>query len=36
MGPRQSEPGCTDNEGILHIPHSFRTGASPTDDLVSY
>ena len=28
--------GSSGNEGVLHIPQSFRTGASPSDGLVSY
>ena len=31
--PGQSEPGSNGNEGVLHIPQSFRTGASPSDSL---
>ena len=27
--PDQSGSGSNDNEGILHIPQSSRTGASP-------
>ena len=29
--PGQSEPGRNDNEGVLHIPESSRTGTSPSD-----
>ena len=33
----QSGPGGDGNEGVLHIPQSFRiTGISPSDYLVSY
>ena len=32
----QSEPGSNSTEGILHIPQSSRTGASPSDSLMSY
>ena len=27
----QSGPGSNGNEGVLHIPQSSRTGASPSD-----
>ena len=27
----QSEPGSNGNEGVLYIPQSSRTGASPSD-----
>ena len=29
-------PGSNGNEGVLYIPQSPRTEASPSDDLVSY
>ena len=29
--PNQSGQGSNDNEGLLHIPQSSRTGASPSD-----
>ena len=32
----QSGPGSNDNEEVLHIPQSSRSGASPSDSLVSY
>ena len=32
----QSRPGSNGNEGILHIPQSSKTRASPSDSLVSY
>ena len=32
----QSGPGSNENEGVLHIPQSSRTGASPSNGLVSY
>ena len=28
--------GSNDNKGLLHIPQSSRTEASPSDSLVSY
>ena len=28
--------GIIDNEGVLHIPQSSRTGASPSNGLMSY
>ena len=34
--PGQSGSGSNGNEGVLHIPQSSRTGASPSDCLVSY
>ena len=35
--PGQSEPGSSDNEGVLRIPQSPSiTGTSPSDCLVSY
>ena len=42
MGPHQVLPlevqvtGSNGNEEVLHIPQSFRTGASPSNDFVSY
>ena len=32
----QSGPGSNGNEGVLLIPQGSRTGASPSDGLVSY
>ena len=32
----QSGPGSNDNEGLLHNPKRSRSGASPSDCLVSY
>ena len=32
----QSGPGCKDNEGVLHIPQSSKSGASPSEGLMSY
>ena len=32
----QSGPGSNNNEGVLHIPQSSRTGASISDNLVLY
>ena len=32
----QSGPGSNGNEGVLYIPQSSRTGASPSDCLLSY
>ena len=29
----QSGPGSKSNEGVLHIPQSFRTGYSPSDNV---
>ena len=29
----QNEPGSNSDEGILHIPKSSRTGASPLDEM---
>ena len=26
-----SEPECNGNEGVLHTPHNFKSGASPSD-----
>ena len=34
--PDKSGYGSNGNEGVLHIPQSFRTGASLSDGLVSY
>ena len=34
--PDKSGPGSNGNEGILHIPKSFRAGASPSNGLLSY
>ena len=34
--PGQSRPGSNGNEGVLHISQSFSTGASVSNDLVSY
>ena len=34
--PDQSKPGSKVNEEVLHIPQSSKTGASPSDGLVSY
>ena len=34
--PGQSETGDNDNEGLLHIPQSTRTGKSLLDGLVLY
>ena len=34
LGQSESESNC--NEGVLHIPQSFKTRASPSDGLVSY
>ena len=34
--PGQSGPESNDNEGVLYIPQSSRTGASPSDGLMSY
>ena len=31
----RSTPGINGNEGVLYIPQSSRTGASPSDCLVS-
>ena len=31
-----SEHGSNGNEGVLHIPHISRTGATPSDSFVSY
>ena len=36
LTPGQSEPGNNGNERVLHIPQSSKTGASPSDCLVSY
>ena len=32
----QNGPGNNGNEGVLYIPQSSRTRASPSDGLVSY
>ena len=34
--PSQNKPGSNGNKGVLHTPHSPRTGASPSNCLVSY
>ena len=34
--PGQSKPGSNSNEGVLHILQSSRTGASPSNSLISY
>ena len=34
--PHQSEPESNDNEGVLYIPQSSKTGNSPSDSFVSY
>ena len=34
--PDQSGPGSDGNQGILHIPHSCRTGGSPSNSFVLY
>ena len=34
--PGWSGPGSNGNEGALHIPQSSKTGASPSDCLMSY
>ena len=34
--PSQSEPGSNGNEEVLHIFHSFRTGASSSYGIVLY
>ena len=34
--PGQSRPETNDNEAVLHILESYRTGASPSVSLVSY
>ena len=34
--PELKGPGRDANEGILHIPESFRVKASPSDGLMSY
>ena len=34
--PGQSGPGSNHNEVVLHISQSFKTGASPSDDLMTY
>ena len=31
----QSGPGSNDNEGVIHIPPSSKTGESPLDCLMS-
>ena len=35
-GSSQSETGNNGYEGVLHIPQSSKTGASPSDDVMSY
>ena len=32
----QSGLGSNGNKAVLHVPHGSRTGASSSDDLVSY
>ena len=32
----QSGPGSNSNEGVIHISQSSKTGASPSNSLVSY
>ena len=32
----QNGPGSNDSEGVLHIPQSSKTGASPSNSLVLY
>ena len=32
----QCGPGSNGNEGVLHIPQSSKTGASPSDSLMPY
>ena len=34
--PGQSGPGNDGSEEVLHIPQSFKIGASPSDYLMSY
>ena len=34
--PDRSGSGYNVNEGVPHIPHSFKTGASPSDCFVTY
>ena len=34
--PGQSGPGNNGNEGVLHIPQNSKTGASPSNGLMSY
>ena len=34
--PGQKEPRSDDNEGVLHIPQSFKAGNSPSDCIMSY
>ena len=34
--PGQNRPGSNDVHGMLHIPQSSKTGASPSDNLMSY
>ena len=36
LNPGQIAPGSNGDEGVLHIFQSSRTGASPSDGLVSY
>ena len=31
-----SGPGSNDNEGVIHVPIRYMSGASPSDDLFSY
>ena len=33
--PGQNRPGSNGNEGVFHIPQRSRTGALPSDGLVS-
>ena len=32
----QSGPGSNGNEGVLHVPQSFKIGALPSNFLMSY
>ena len=32
----QSEPESNGNKGVIHIPQNSKTGASPSDGLMSY
>ena len=34
--PTKSGPGSNGNEGVLHIPQSFRVGTPLSDGLMSY
>ena len=34
--PGQSGPGSNCNKGVAQVPQSYRTGAWPSDGLVSY